>query len=360
MTGRHRVDQIVAGLADGDAISNEVIELKKVLRRLGAESEIYAVPNRVTPRIASECKPLSDCRTATSDVAVHHYAIASEATEVFLSCPGRKVLLYHNITPAEYFAGFDDGVAHALQEARQNLKRVALQSDAVWAVSEFNASELKASGINDVKVFPLMFTPTRLDMPPDPAVLRKFAEPMKNILFVGRIAPNKCVEELITAFACYHKTMNPFSRLIIVGSERSAPRYFAMLRMLAGEYNLPNICFEYFASPSGLVTYYELADVFVSTSRHEGYCLPLVEAMYKHVPVIARSAGGTPEAMGGGGVMFDDLQPTELAELIHRVLSDPQLQDEILTSQEERMQSIRVRNVDAELKALLSPLAQGI
>lgn len=202
---------------------------------------------------------------------------------------------------------------------------MAAGCEAVWAVSKFNASELAAAGVSGVKVFPLPFEKEALDLPPDTFVSAMFTNRLTTILFVGRVVPNKRIEDLILAYAWYYRAINRFSRLVIVGSPRSCPKYYAMLRMLVGDLDLQNVCFQGFASPQGLVSYYNGASVYVSTSMHEGYCLPLLEAMYKGVPVVSRAVGGTPESMGGGGVLYDDLQPAELAELIHRVVSDPVL-----------------------------------
>jgi glycosyltransferase involved in cell wall biosynthesis len=171
------------------------------------------------------------------------------------------------------------------------------------------------------------------------------------------MAPNKNIEEVVEAFHWYHKTINPLSRLVVIGSERSCPRYAAMLRMLASDLNLPNAGFEGFASPGGLPTYYRNADLFVTASRHEGYCLPLLEAMHYGVPVLARATGGIPEAVNGSGCLYDELAPAELAGLMHRLISDPALRGTVLESQKRRMDEVRRRNVDTELDALLEGLA---
>jgi glycosyltransferase involved in cell wall biosynthesis len=236
------------------------------------------------------------------------------------------------------------------------LAAVAAQADAVWADSAFNAAEVTALGVPRVRVLPLLFSSQACDVPPDPAVLATLTAPTRKILFVGRMAPNKCVEELIEAFAWYHAGFNRRSELILVGSERTCPRYFAMLRMFAGELDLMPVRFVRYASPAGLVACYRRADLFVSTSRHEGYCLPVVEAMSQGVPVIARGIGGVPEALGGAGVQFDEARPAELAALMHRVMSDPTLRGEILASQQARMERVRARNVADELQALLAEL----
>ena len=348
------IHQILAGYADGDAISNEAIQLRQIFRRWGHRSEIYVDPSRVSPSLKTDCRSLADYAAGESDLCLHHYGIASPATEVFLASPAKKIMVYHNITPAEYFAGFDDAVAAQLRAARLALREVARRSDAVWADSHFNAAELKAENIDGVKVFPLLFSPERPAIPPDPLILKKFAGPLKNILFVGRIAPNKRVEDLILAFAWYHLAINPFSRLIIIGSNRSAARYYTMLRMLVGDLDLSNVCFEGFVSPARLLAYYRVADLYVSASEHEGYCLPLVEAMDHGIPVIARVAGGTPEAMDGAGVLYEDLTPAELGALFDRVLTDAALRKEILISQQRRVQRAKDRNLEAEVQALMA------
>lgn len=350
------IHQLLAGFADGDAISHEAVLLKSAFEAMGAKSEIYAIPDHVAPEVSSEWKPLRELRPAANDIVIHHYAIDSEATELFQSLESKKVLIYHNITPPDFFRGFDDALAERLASARERLKDVASACDAVWADSAFNASELASLGVEDVRVFHLPFSPEGLNIETEPRLLPKLTQPLKNIVFVGRIAPNKCIEELIMAFAWYHQSINRFSRLMIVGSERSAPRYFTMLRMLAGELDLPNVCFERFASQAGLAGYYQYADVFVSASRHEGFCLPLVEAMYKNTPVIARETGGTPEAMGGAGVMYDELGPRELAALIDRVISDASLRREVLDSQRKRIESVLSRDCRTEIRNLIEPL----
>ena len=350
------VHQLVSGFGQGDAISNEAVALRNICRDLKFASEIYAPADSIAPDSTAECHAIEDYRQKASDVVIYHYSIASAATETFLASPARKVLIYHNITPAEFYTPFDAAIAEQLDRARAGLKETARKADAVWAVSEFNAAELRGAGIDQVRVFPLVFRLEALDMASDPLVMAQFAAPMKNILFVGRIAPNKCIEELIAAFAWFNREIEPQSRLIIVGSDRSTPAYFSMLRMYVGELKLPTVCFQRFASPAGLAACYRLAHLLVTTSRHEGYCLPLVEAMYRGVPVIARDAGGMPEAMSGAGVLYQDLRPEELAELMALVLRDGPLRSEILASQKQRIETLLKRPVQEEFMSLLSPL----
>lgn len=354
-----RVDQVLSGFVSGDAISLEAVCLRDALREMGMESDIYADPRHIAPDMVGKCRSLDDLSSRPEDVLIHHFSIASPAGDAYLSSRAKKVMIYHNITPPEFFKGYSDAMVEQLLDARRRLAEMGRASDAVWADSRFNADEVTDLGVEDVRVFPLAFSPRAWDRTPDRVILdEKYPGPLTNILFVGRIAPNKCIEELIQMFAYYHYNINPQSRLIIVGSERSAPKYFAMLRMLAGEMDLQNVCFERYASPAGLTACYEVADLFITASRHEGYCLPLVEAMYKERPVLARATGGMPEALGGAGVLFDDLDPKLLAELAHRVLSDNLLRDEVLASQKTRMAELLQRSLESELRERLAPLGR--
>jgi glycosyltransferase involved in cell wall biosynthesis len=367
------IHQLVAGFAAGDAISHEALALQAICREAGFASEIYAPANRIAADATESCRTLDAYRPGPEDTVLFHYSITSPATAAFLaphitdhspnvggalrrgdSSLARKIVIYHNITPPEFFAPFDTAVARQLTEARQELKTILGQADAIWADSAFNAAELTALGFAHARVFPLLFSPEAQALPPDPSVLAKFAVPMKNILFVGRIAPNKCIEELITAFAWFHKNIEAQSRLLIVGSDRSAPTYYAMLKMYAAELGLDTVFFERFASPAGLNAYYQVADLFVTTSRHEGYCLPLLEAMGKGVPVLSRHTGGTPEAMGKAGVLFDDLSAKELAELFGLACFDAPFRQRVLESQQRRMETLLARPVKEEFLALLS------
>lgn len=354
--GRRRADQLLAGFAEGDAMSHEAVRLRDMLRTIGYDSDIFVDPRHVTPGIRSTCHSLSDYRGRPDDLCFYHFGISSPATAVFRGAPGRRIMIYHNITPAHFFHGYDDHMARLLTNGRTELAGLIPACDAAWAVSAYNAAELRAAGFRNVEVFPLLFSPDTLALTPDPVVTGQFATKLFTILYVGRFSPNKRLEDLIQAFAWFHRSLNPFSRLVLVGSPRTAPRYFSMLRMLAGDLDLPNVCFEGFASPAGLVAYYQAADIYVSTSEHEGYCLPLLEAMHMGLPIIARSIGGVPEALSGAGVQYDDLSHIELAGLIHKVATSQGLRAEILQSQDVRIKEVMARDVKAELQGLLARL----
>lgn len=354
MTTLPAVHQVLSGFADGDAISHAALALRHTLRALGHASELFVEEGFVSPSMVHECRPLGAYRGGSGDVVIHHYGIASRAQQTYLASPARRIMVYHNITPPEYFDGFDDRVAAQLRAARAALPTILRASTACWAVSAFNAAELAALGAPDVRVFPLVFDPSPLDVPEEGPVADRFTPRLTTWLSVGRLAPNKALETLIESFNWYHRTLNPHSRLMIIGSPRSCPRYYAMLRMLVGDFDLANACFEGFASPRGLPTYYRRADVLVSTSEHEGYCLPLLEAMHCGLPVVARAVGGIPEALDGAGVQYDQLSTAELALLVHRVTDDAALRGRVLDSQRRRMHAVGARDLVAEVRGLLA------
>lgn len=349
-----RIDQLLTGLADGDATSHAAFAMRDALRTLGYASDIYAVPELISASIRDACRDISTYVGGDADYAIHHYGMYSASTDQFMAARARKILLYHNVTPASYFRGYSDDMVARLEHSRSRLAHVGRACEFVWADSAYNARELEALGVQNVRVLPLPFVSAPLDIAPDPIVHNRLQAPLTTILSVGRVAPNKRIEVLLEAYAWYAATINPYSRLLIVGSNRSAPKYFTYLRMLADDLGVPNICFEGFASAAGLVAYYEIADLFVCTSEHEGYCLPLREAMHKGVPVISRNTGGTPEAMNNSGILYDDLTPRQLAELMNLAISDRRLRTEVLQSQQRRMEAEQQRNLAAELADLLN------
>jgi len=347
-----RIDQLLAGYADGDAISQEARFMRGIFRGLGYDSDIFASENHIAPYVRDDCRLLGEFDASSATTTILHCSTKSYASELFMRVEGKRIIRYHNITPAHYYVGFDDCVAEELSVARDELCKVVKSADSCWAASAYNADELETLGVKESKVLPLMFSMNEFEAEPDAATMAKFGDDLTNWLFVGRIAPNKCIEELILSFAWY-QTVTPRSRLIIVGSADGCPRYYAMLRLLAERLGLTNVCFTGFVTNSERFSLYECANVFVTASRHEGYCLPLVEAMARNVPVVARYSGGMPEAMNGAGIAFDNFKPEELALLVNRVCGDQTLRADVLNSQQARMQQIIARNPGQEIMDLL-------
>ncbi|HAS81263.1 MAG TPA: hypothetical protein DCS43_00940 [Verrucomicrobia bacterium] len=352
-----RIDQLVGGYADGDAISQEARYMRDVLRRRGFQSDIYASAAHIAPALKGDALPYERFDPSAPDAVIFHFSTATPATGLYASARGLRILRYHNITPSVYFEGVDDAVAAQLRQAHDELAQAVGQSDRCWSDSTYNAQDIaRLGGGAFSEVMPLFFSHEEFAGGQDAALQAAFGDDLCNWLFVGRIVPNKGIEDLIQAFAWYHRCLNPRSRLLIAGSEASCPPYYGMLRLLAARLGLMNVCFTGFVSTAGRHTLYRCADVFVTASRHEGFCLPLIEAMECDVPVVARDAGGMPEALGEGGVRFDGLDARELALLVARVTDAGPLRTQVLASQQRRLESLHGRRGDEELMQRLEKL----
>ena len=353
MTKPLRVDQLLAGYASGDAISREARIIRGLARDAGIASDVFVPADRIGPAVADDCRPLDAYAGAADDVVICHYSIGAELARYFTASPARKVLRYHNITPAHFFRGYDDRVADQLERWRAGLGEAAAAAGSVWADSEFNAAELRDLGVADVRTKAIFFDPGAFVTSADTSILERFGGPLRNILYVGRIAPNKCLEDLVLAFAWLNRCVDPATRLIVVGSEWSCRKYFETVCALASRLGLMNACFTGFLPDAQVAALYASARVLVTTSRHEGYGLPLVEAMCHGLPVIARATGGVPEALGDAGVMFEGDDPAVLAELVHRVMSDGEVRDSALQSQARRLAELRGRDLGRDFRELV-------
>ncbi len=351
------VHQLVAGYSHGDAISNETRGLRDLFRSRGLASEIYCESGRILPELRKDARDLRAARSeiTAEDLVILHLSIGAEVNDLFPELPGKKVIRYHNVTPPEYFRALNDHIARQLEWGREQMKSLAGVADLNLAVSRYNALELEAAGYEGVEVHPLVLTLKRLADAPEPEVMAKYSDGMLNVLFVGRCAPNKRIEDLLHAFYYLQKYVEPKSRLIHVGSFAGTEQYLAMLKAIARDLNLRNVDFVGSVPESHLVAYYRVSDVFVCMSEHEGFGIPLLEAMQAELPVLAYASAAVPETMDGAGVVFQEKNFDEVAEWIHRAGRDPEVRRAILQTQAARLS--RYENDDAPGRLLqhLSP-----
>ncbi len=351
-----RVVQLLAGYADGDAISEEARLIQRGLRAAGMECELFAPQASIAPRQADACQGLEALRLTASDLLIFHYSTDSAATPLYLAAPCPKVVRYHNVTPASFFRGFDDAVADQLDRAHSRLEQVVRAAREVWCVSDFNAADFPSDLSMPVVTVPLFSEVAGARPAPDAAMLARLGGGLTNFFFVGRIAPNKSVETLIEAYAWYHRCVDARSRLVLAGSEWSCPRYFSLLRLLAARLNLPNVLFLNYVADAQLAACYASARVLVCASRHEGYCLPLVDAMRYEIPVLANYCGGMPQTLGTGGVSLEQASPREWASAMHLLAADEGVRARVLDGQRRRLEQLDQPR-DAELAALVARVA---
>ncbi|HEY8241368.1 MAG TPA: glycosyltransferase family 4 protein [Kiritimatiellia bacterium] len=353
------IHQIVAGYSNGDAISNEARHLRDLFRSWGYESEIYCEAKRILPELRADSRDVQAARETIrpDDIVLLHLSIGSMVNEVFASLPCRRALLYHNVTPAEYFRGWQEEIVGSLRKGREQVQRLAGAAEVNMAVSRYNAAELEQAGYKDVRVLPLLLDRKLWDVPPSQRVLKSYArEDRIRVLFVGRCAPNKRIEDLLGCFYYLQKFVEPESRLVHVGSFSGLERYYGLLRAKVAELRLQNVVFAGSVRQEELNAYFKLADVFLCMSEHEGFCIPLLEAMHHGVPVLAYAAGAVPETLDGSGVLFTEKKFDAVAEMIARLARDKALRDPIIKRQHERVEAYMKQDLAAELKEALKPL----
>ncbi len=328
-----RIHQILATLGYGDAIGHEVLGIQRVLRAAGYESEIFVETAdwRLEP-LTRHLRELVDY-SHPDNLLIHHFSIGSKASRTAFALPDRMALIYHNITPPEYFVGVHRRLARECFHGRRELRAYADRCDLALGDSEFNRQELEALGFPRTAVLPVIPDLSHLDRTPDWLVAQDFDDDWTNILFVGRVIANKRIENLIRYFHAYHTLINPRSRLLVVGAQGGFEQYLASLLHLTATLDASHVHFIGHVSDEELVAFYEIADLFLCASEHEGFCVPLIEAFYKQVPVLAYAATAVPSTMDGAGVLYAEKDPIYVAALIDGIVSNPDLQDRIVEGQ---------------------------
>jgi glycosyltransferase involved in cell wall biosynthesis len=205
-------------------------------------------------------------------------------------------------------------------------------------------------------VLPIVLDLSLYTRPPSPIVHRLYGDARTNILFVGRIIPNKKIDDLIRVFAVYQRYVNPVSRLLLVGDHRGHERYYERLLEMVDYLRLDEVVFTGQVDDDDLYGYYREADAFLCLSEHEGFCVPLQEAMVFRVPVIAYETGAVRETLRGGGILLSEKRPEVVAELLRDVVSDQKLRNAVLGTQARAVAAIRETDFGALLLDRLRPV----
>lgn len=318
------VHQFHPVLAPGDAISNHVFALQKRLREWGHDAHAYAVEAKTGidawsyRRLFRVAKP--------DDVVLLHFSMGHELFDQLTKLPSRKILVYHNITPPEFFAGVNPHAAAFAELGRRQLASLADKVELAIGVSEYNRRELEAAGFERTATVPILIDWQALEIEPDQGVMAGAQTPGAKLLFVGRLSPNKRQDALIRMLAYYRGCIDPEARLMLVGSYRDQRQYQARLGALARGLGLTHaVTFTGAVTLAQLVAYYRAASVFVSLSEHEGFGVPLLEAMHFRLPVVAYAAAAVPETVGDAALLLPRKDLAEAAEAVGLVVERPAL-----------------------------------
>ena len=352
------VNQWVPAAHRGDAIGDHTLAARDLFRRWGHQSDIFAI--QVDRDLEDEVRSWTEPAARTGDVTILHFAVASPMSAEFARLRGRRVLQYHNITPARFFVPFSPALARMVTAGRAELATLARSVDAAFGDSDYNRRELDALGFEHTGVIPLLLDLDRLrDAPARPALEQLLQDGLTNILFVGRMAPNKRIEDHIRMAEHYKRYVDSSYRFIFVGRQDAVPEYYTTIRALIAEYRMLPERFLFPGSVPGeeLAAYYRNAHAYVSLSEHEGFCVPLVEAMAMDVPVLAYAAGAVPETLGGAGVVFSPKDLEQAAEWLGAVIYDAPLRESVIAGQRRRVRDFDRSRVAPQVLHMLETVA---
>jgi glycosyltransferase involved in cell wall biosynthesis len=351
------INQWVPAAHQGDAIGDSARRVRAMLRAAGHSSDLYALT--IDDALRGDVRWFSDPEARRGDVTIFHFALPSPMTQAFATLDRARVLQYHNITPAAFFAPYDAGLFRLAALGRQELRSLVGHVDLALGDSEFNRQELEDLGFEPTGVLPIAVNTERITSAPRrPALEKILGDGLINILFVGRIVPNKRIEDHIRLAETYKRYVDSYYRFIFVGRYDGLPRYYAQVRALISEFRMLPDRF-WFTGPvpdDDLAAFYRWADVYVSLSEHEGFCVPLVEAMAADVPVLAYAAGAVPETLGGAGVLFEPKDLELAAELLGMLVYDRPVRQRVIEGQRRRLEDFAPPRIEARLMDIVATL----
>jgi glycosyltransferase involved in cell wall biosynthesis len=354
------IHQMLPDFGYGDAIGNDVLEIQKVLKDWGHESEIYA--QNVHSKLSGIARPIWEYKEVGSpnNILIFHFSIGSEMSEFVNHLSDRKILIYHNITPPHFFQGINTEVERRCAWGYEELKKMAPHFDLALGVSEFNRQELSRAGFQNTGVLPIFLDFKNYYQVQEEKLKKNLQDGKVNILHVGRLVPQKKIEDVIKTFYLFQKRLCPESRLVLVGTDIGMRNYSRAVKQMVEDLAITDkVLFAGFASFRELITYYSTAHLYLCLSEHEGFCVPLMESMFFGVPVIAYLTGGIPETLGGAGLGLVEKNFEEIAELMALILEDQDLRETIVRGQKKRLGELSLEKNRERLKAHLTPFWEG-
>lgn len=326
-----KIHQLVTTIVPGDAISNFVLFLHALFVQSGFDSKIFG--EAVSPELADFCLHLSEYPKIDSpdDILIAHYSIASVGMVTLPYFKAKKILFYHNVTPYQYWLDLNSLAAFHCLRGRTDLPAIIPFIHYGIGFSDYSVQELQALGLKKTAAVPLRIDVNRLNRTPDIMTSRLFDRKKRQILVVGRVVPNKKIQDAIRI-----ASLIPNVRLIVAGSLQDAPGYYYALIEEAHQRKV-QCDFVGKISQEELNALYRAADILLVTSDHEGFCVPILEAFYFKVPVVARASGAIPETANGGALLFDDVDLHQVAAWISYLLDNPEVRSRLQKQGEEAL-----------------------
>lgn len=335
-----KIIQILTGLGDGGGVSNAAMAIDNMLKQKGYDAVIY------NQRLTTQS--VSDPLFSGDNIVIYHLALTVDPMLRYLKC--RKILAFQNITDPRLFR--ERGLDELRMQAAIGLcdvEETPQYFDAAITFSAYSRDVLLQKGWRADRVFvlPILMRWEQFHHAPDAGVLQRYQDGRTNILFTGRIFPSKRQEDVIRAFAAYRQ-YDATARLFLVGKVASEHYYQRLLRLAKSLHVAQDVIFPGHVRFSEYLAYYQVADVFLCMSLHEGFCIPLVEAMYFRLPIVALARTAVPDTLGGCGVLVDTAEPETVAAAMHRLLSDPEERKRILDGEAARLQELQADTLEGQ------------
>ena len=330
-----RIAILTPSLATADAVGNDVLQMSNVLTRKGHEVRVFCESHSNTDAVVFDVARLNKFLKSSNDVLIYHHSRGWDpGLELIRSLRCRRIIRYHNVTPPQFFDGYSRTDKELCERGRQELTQfAALGCDLYLSASAFSMRELVAIGADVSKSFvvPPFHQIDRLSkITADQKTIDQYSKgDTANILSVGRIVPHKNQHHLVEAFAHYHYDCNKASRLIFVGKGGDGlSTYSKLLHRTVQKLGLTKaVIFTGSVPDEVLKAYYLIADAFVTVSEHEGFCVPLVEAMAMKLPITAYASTAIPETLGDAGIVWAERNPFLIAESLDRFVRDSAVSD---------------------------------
>ncbi|HTV12981.1 MAG TPA: glycosyltransferase [Acidimicrobiales bacterium] len=358
-----RIDQYLPGFAPHDAIGNHTLQARRVLREAGYESDIWA--EQIIAPLEQEARPyLEDSYKPGEDRVLLYHSSTSSPMALWLNERAKKQSLlghYHNITPATFFERWEVNIAEAMRSAREELAMLAPATSMSFADSAYNETELVELGYRSTLVCPILVDLEDYHLPPEPRTLDTLQSRREHSgsqwLFVGRMAPNKCQHEVVGAFAVYKRLFDPEARLTLIGGATS-PGYNHAVHQLVHKLRLAESVEIVMGGlrDAELLAHWAVADVFVCLSEHEGFCVPLVEAMELGVPVVAYAATAVPETLGPAGLVLEDKDPLAVAMAVDQACRPGPARERLIEAGRQRAGDFSLENTSKQFLAGIASL----
>lgn len=349
-----RIFQLIPVLDPDDAIGNHARRMASV----AGERHGGFIVERAHASLEHLATHWSEAQVDEDDILIYHVALASHVGEWMRKTKATKLIDYHNLTPPSFFRSFNPGLATALAHARFQLEELRPHLTLSISDSDFSRRELEEMGFSPTETLPIMldfnvYSEANEDLVSE---LARDKPRRGDLMFVGRIAPNKRQEDLIKAFAVYRRAYNPGARLFLVGGT-NAPNYSRALDDYLDRLGVEGVHLTGKVSNRDLVAYYRMADVFLSMSEHEGFGVPFVEAMHLGVPVIAYSCTAVPETLGEGGVLLDHKDYEQVAAMIQLVMEDDEVRGSLVEAGRQRVARFSPEITENRFREILETLA---